>query len=124
MAQQLGGELASNGVFGRLLAHLERQGCCASGWFHDRPSATVDLNDSTKAAPYNAANTSASNLGPTSKALEEAQPELAGKAHPSDVLDIVFGPRSRRHAGQCVPSGRSPKTLEPLGIGGSWNSSH
>jgi hypothetical protein len=45
MAQQSGGELASDGVFGRLLAHLERQGCCASGWFHDRPSATVDLNE-------------------------------------------------------------------------------
>jgi hypothetical protein len=30
MAQQSGGELASDGVFGRLLAHLERQGCCAS----------------------------------------------------------------------------------------------
>lgn len=66
-------------------------------WFHGRPSATMDLSDSTKAAPYNAANTSASNLGPTSKALEdrligdrkaldEAQPELAGKALPSDVL--------------------------------------
>ncbi len=66
-------------------------------WFHGRPSATVNLSDRTKAAPYNAANTSASNLGPTSKALQErligdrkaldqAQPELAGKALPSDVL--------------------------------------
>jgi len=66
-------------------------------WFHGRPSATVDLIDSTKAAPYNAANTSASNLGPTSKALQDrldadrkaldtAQPELAGKLLPSDVL--------------------------------------
>jgi hypothetical protein len=42
MAQQSGG---ADGVFGRLLARLERQGCCASGWFHDRPSATVDLNE-------------------------------------------------------------------------------
>jgi potassium-transporting ATPase KdpC subunit len=66
-------------------------------WFHGRPSATVDLSDSTKAAPYNAANTTASNLGPTSKALQdrltadrkaldEAQPELVGKALPSDML--------------------------------------
>jgi K+-transporting ATPase ATPase C chain len=66
-------------------------------WFHGRPSATVNLSDPTKAAPYNAANTTASNLGPTSKALQErligdrkaldqAQPELAGKALPSDVL--------------------------------------
>jgi K+-transporting ATPase ATPase C chain len=66
-------------------------------WFHGRPSATMDLTDSTKASPYNAANTTASNLGPTSKALadrltadrkalDDAQPELAGKALPSDVL--------------------------------------
>jgi K+-transporting ATPase ATPase C chain len=66
-------------------------------WFHGRPSATVNLSDPTKAAPYNAANTTASNLGPTSKALQErligdrkaldqAQPELAGKPLPSDVL--------------------------------------
>src|SRR5271165_7306585 len=40
-------------------------------WFHGRPSATADVSDSTKPAPYNAANSSASNLGPTSKALED-----------------------------------------------------
>lgn len=43
------------------------------GYFHGRPSATVapDPNDSTKTvpSPYNAANSSGSNLGPTSKAL-------------------------------------------------------
>ncbi len=66
-------------------------------WFHGRPSATVDLSDSAKAAPYNAANTTASQLGPTSKALQErltadraaldqAQPELAGKPLPADML--------------------------------------
>jgi K+-transporting ATPase ATPase C chain len=42
-------------------------------YFHGRPSATTDTdpNDSTKTvpAPYNAANSSGSNLGPTSKAL-------------------------------------------------------
>src|SRR3954449_5496648 len=42
-------------------------------YFHGRPSATVapDPNDSTKtvAAPYNAANSGGSNLGPTNKAL-------------------------------------------------------
>jgi len=42
-------------------------------YFHGRPSATTaaDPNDSTKTvpAPYNAANSSGSNLGPTSKAL-------------------------------------------------------
>jgi len=70
-------------------------------WFHGRPSATVALDpqDPTKTidAPYNAANTSASNLGPTSKvlqdrlsadrkALDEAQPDLAGTALPADML--------------------------------------
>ena len=39
-------------------------------WFHGRPSATVNLSDPTKASPYNAANTTASNLGPASKALQ------------------------------------------------------
>jgi K+-transporting ATPase ATPase C chain len=44
-------------------------------YFHGRPSATTapDPKDSTKtvAAPYNAANSGGSNLGPTSKALDE-----------------------------------------------------
>ncbi|MBR0869067.1 K(+)-transporting ATPase subunit C [Bradyrhizobium tropiciagri] len=44
-------------------------------YFHGRPSATVapDPNDSSKtvSAPYNAANSGGSNLGPTSKALAD-----------------------------------------------------
>jgi potassium-transporting ATPase KdpC subunit len=44
-------------------------------YFHGRPSATTDTdpNDSSKTvpAPYNAANSSGSNAGPTSKALVE-----------------------------------------------------
>jgi K+-transporting ATPase ATPase C chain len=44
-------------------------------YFHGRPSATVapDPNDATKTvpAPYNAANSGGSNLGPTSKALND-----------------------------------------------------
>jgi K+-transporting ATPase ATPase C chain len=44
-------------------------------YFHGRPSATTapDPNDSTKTvpAPYNAANSGGSNLGPTNKALIE-----------------------------------------------------
>lgn len=70
-------------------------------WFHSRPSATTDTdpNDPTKTvpAPYNAASSGASNLGPTSKdlaerlsanrkALEEMQPELAGAMLPADML--------------------------------------
>ena len=44
-------------------------------YFHGRPSATTDTdpNDATKTvpAPYNAANSGGSNLGPTSKALSD-----------------------------------------------------
>src|SRR5512139_3269609 len=44
-------------------------------YFHPRPSATTapDPNDGTKTveAPYNAANSGGSNLGPTSKALAD-----------------------------------------------------
>jgi potassium-transporting ATPase KdpC subunit len=44
-------------------------------YFHGRPSATTapDPNDATKtvSAPYNAANSGGSNLGPTSKALAD-----------------------------------------------------
>ena len=52
-------------------------------YFHGRPSATTDTdpNDSTKTipAPYNAANSGGSNLGPTSKALIERITGDAGK---------------------------------------------
>ena len=70
-------------------------------WFHGRPSATTDTdpNDPTKTipAPYNAANSSGSNLGPTSKALEDrlindwkalddAEPDVTWNALPADML--------------------------------------
>jgi potassium-transporting ATPase KdpC subunit len=52
------------------------------GYFHGRPSATTapDPNDPTKTvpAPYNAANSGGSNLGPTSKSLiERIQGDIA-----------------------------------------------
>jgi K+-transporting ATPase ATPase C chain len=47
----------------------------SDGYFHGRPSATTtpDPDDATKTvpAPYNAANSAGSNLGPTSKSLIE-----------------------------------------------------
>ena len=70
-------------------------------WFHGRPSTTTDTdpNDPAKTvpAPYNAASSSASNLGPTSKALEDrllgdwkalddAEPEVTSNALPADML--------------------------------------
>ena len=70
-------------------------------WFHGRPSAITAPDpqhpEKTVAAPYDAANSGGSNLGPTSKALldrlladrnslEQAQPEIAHRIVPSDML--------------------------------------
>jgi K+-transporting ATPase ATPase C chain len=67
-------------------------------YFHGRPSATTapDPNDSTKTvpAPYNAANSGGSNLGPTSKALadrvkedvEKLKAENPNSAVPQDLV--------------------------------------
>jgi potassium-transporting ATPase KdpC subunit len=67
-------------------------------YFHGRLSATTapDPNDSTKtvSAPYNAANSGGSNLGPTSKALndritadvEKLKAENPGQALPIDLV--------------------------------------
>jgi potassium-transporting ATPase KdpC subunit len=46
----------------------------APGYFHGRPSATVDA-DTAEDKPYNAANTTASNLGPTNQKLIDAVEE-------------------------------------------------
>src|ERR1700742_3092645 len=67
-------------VVGSALIGQEFKG---DNYFHGRPSATVapDPNDSTKTvpAPYNAANSGGSNLGPTSKALNDRIKEDVGK---------------------------------------------
>jgi K+-transporting ATPase ATPase C chain len=64
-------------------SRLIGQNFTAENWFHGRPSATTDTdpNDPTKTvpAPYNAANSGGSNLGPTSKALVDRVTEDAGK---------------------------------------------
>ena len=56
-------------------SELIGQSFTGAGYFHGRPSATTDTDpkDPTKTvpAPYNAANSSGSNAGPTSKALVE-----------------------------------------------------
>jgi K+-transporting ATPase ATPase C chain len=41
----------------------------APGYFHPRPSATVNADDATVDQPYNAANSAGSNLGPTNQKL-------------------------------------------------------
>ena len=98
---QAHGSLATNADGMVLGSRLIGQNWTDPKWFHGRPSATTDTdpNDSTKtiSAPYNAASSSPSNLGPTSKALQDrladdrkaldaAQPGLAGKTLPADVL--------------------------------------
>ena len=64
-------------------------------YFHGRPSATTapDPSDSTKTvpAPYNAANSGGSNLGPTSKALADRVKEDVEKLkaeNPSQAVPI------------------------------------
>ena len=61
------GKVVGSELIGQVFAEDE--------YFHGRPSATVapDPKDPTKTvdAPYNAANSSGSNLGPTNKALVE-----------------------------------------------------
>jgi len=101
MPQQANGSLersADGTVIGSRLIGQQWNG---PQWFHGRLSATTrpDPDDPAKnvPAPYNAANSGAANLGPTSralserlqadrKALEEAQPELAGRPLPADML--------------------------------------
>lgn len=66
-----------------------------AGYFHGRPSATTapDPNDATKTveAPYNAANSVGSNLGPTNKALVErvkADVEKLKAENPKSTIPI------------------------------------
>ncbi|XUM24620.1 K(+)-transporting ATPase subunit C [Bradyrhizobium oligotrophicum S58] len=62
-------------------------------YFHGRPSATsaADPNDSSKtvSAPYNAANSSGSNLGPTSKALADRVKEDVDKLKAENPAQAV-----------------------------------
>jgi len=101
MPYQANGSVEENAGGRTIGSHLIGQEWSDPQWFHGRLSATVapDAKDPSKnvPAPYNAANTSASNLGPTSKdlqnrltadrkTLEDAQPDLAGKLLPADML--------------------------------------
>ncbi|GIL37809.1 K(+)-transporting ATPase subunit C [Roseiterribacter gracilis] len=78
---QAGGSLVTRD--GKVIgAEIIGQNFDSARYFHGRPSATTatDPNDATKTvpAPYNAANSSASNAGPTSKALiERVQDDVA-----------------------------------------------
>src|SRR3981189_2773639 len=94
-------------------------------YFHGRPSATLapDPADSTKtvSAPYNAANSGGSNLGPTSKALndrvkedvEKLKAENPSASVPADLvttspsgLDPDISPEGALFQGPGVGRGR------------------
>jgi potassium-transporting ATPase KdpC subunit len=79
---QAGGSMIEKG--GKIIgSELIGQNFTADKYFHGRPSATSapDPKDSSKSvdAPYNAANSSGSNLGPTSKALIDRVKDSAAK---------------------------------------------
>jgi K+-transporting ATPase ATPase C chain len=59
-------------------------------YFHGRPSATTDTDAQGKTidAPYNAQNSSGSNLGPTSKALMDRIKGDAAKLHAENAAPI------------------------------------
>jgi K+-transporting ATPase ATPase C chain len=50
-------------------SHLIGQQFTKSEYFHGRPSSTLDPSDSSKAVPYNAANSAGSNYAPSNQAL-------------------------------------------------------
>src|SRR5437660_1733407 len=82
---------------------LNCQEFTSEAYFHGRPSATTapDPNDSTKTvpAPYNAANSGGSNLGPTNKSLiervqgdvEKLKQENPSAAVPIDLVTTSGG---------------------------------
>jgi K+-transporting ATPase ATPase C chain len=91
-------------------------------YFQGRPSATSapDPNDATKTvpAPYNAANSSASNAGPTSKALIEriqGDAEKLKKENPNAPVpvDLARG-QGARFAGGPGAGARHPEHRGPL----------
>lgn len=75
-------------------SELIGQGFTGGEWFHPRPSATTDTDPAdaskTVAAPYNAAGSAGSNLGPTSAALvarvRDAVAEAGGGPVPADLV--------------------------------------
>jgi K+-transporting ATPase ATPase C chain len=93
---QAGGSLIEKE--GKLIgSSLIGQNFTADKYFHSRPSATTatDPNDATKTvpAPYNAANSSGSNLGPTSQTLVDgvkaAAQQLEAENNKPIPVDLV-----------------------------------
>ena len=63
-------------------------------YFHGRPSATLS-NDSSKPQPYNAENTTASNLGPTNSQLTSGDVTIAkGTPVPANATPVAGKPNT------------------------------
>ena len=91
---QAAGSLISRG--GKTIgSSLIGQNFAAGNYFHPRPSATTtaDPADASKMvpAPYNAANSSGSNLGPTSKALADRVRDDIAKLRAENPNALVPG---------------------------------
>ncbi len=101
MPFQANGSLERNSEGAVIGSRLIGQAWNGPQWFHGRPSATTDADPADPAktvpAPYNAASSTGSNLGPTSNellqrlladraVLETMQPTLAGAMLPADML--------------------------------------
>ena len=76
MPHQANGSLVRDGSGTLVGSALIGQEFTAPGYFHGRPSATVDAETGAD-RPYNAANSTASNLGPTNQKLIDAVAERA-----------------------------------------------
>ena len=97
--QANGSQVVRNGSL--IGSTLIGQAWTADKYFHGRPSATLapDPNDSTKtvSAPYNAANSGGSNLGPTSKALADRLKDVVDKRiaeNPNAAVPVDLGSTS------------------------------
>jgi K+-transporting ATPase ATPase C chain len=91
---QAGGSMTT--VDGKVIgSELIGQNFTREDYFHPRPSATTDTDpaDATKTvpAPYNAANSSGSNLGPTSQALSDRVKDDIAKLHAENPTAAIPG---------------------------------
>src|SRR5579859_6809231 len=84
---QANGSLATGPNGGVVGSRLLGQEFKDPRYFHGRPSATVDAGDASKALPYNAANSSGSNLSPSNQALSERVAKAVEAVRQEDGLD-------------------------------------
>ena len=98
------------------------QSFASDRYFHGRPSATVDAdpNDATKTvpAPYNAASSAGSNLGPTSKALMarvKADADRLGKGVPVDLV-TTSGSGLDPHLSPAAATWQVPRVAKARGL--------